>query len=177
MKINIWITKQDAISGKITKYYNICPQQTNWPDFVQVSVSQDEFARLEDRGSNNSSKLTESSKNDWGGDHWLVDQYNRNREHKDRVTSKEEIPYIYERNPDTNTVYRRRAGDKHENREAIDFKKETATLGLGERFYRDEKDLEQLTAEMKKKTGEEFMTWFHKLTKQEQSKLAAFYND
>ena len=88
MKINIWITKQDAVSGKITKYYNVCPQQTNWPDFVQVSVSQDEFARLEDRGSNNSIKLTSPSpnKNEWGGDHWLVDQYNRNRLPEDQVT-------------------------------------------------------------------------------------------
>jgi len=30
---------------------------------------------------------------------------------------------------------------------------------------------------MKDKTGEEFLTWFHKLTKNEQTKLAAYYND
>ena len=48
MKINIWINKREAVSGKITKYYNIAPQSSDWPDYVQVTVSQDEFAKLED---------------------------------------------------------------------------------------------------------------------------------
>ena len=58
MKINIWINKREAVSGKITKYYNIAPQSSDWPDYVQVTVSQDEFAKLEDRGYNRSIKLT-----------------------------------------------------------------------------------------------------------------------
>ena len=36
---------------------------------------------------------------------------------------------------------------------------------------------QQLMDEMKDKTGGEFLTWFHKLTKNEQTKLAAYYND
>ncbi len=172
MKINVWVTKQDAVSGKITKYYNICPQQTNWPDFVQVTISQDEFARLEDNGSNNSRQLTsaDENNNDWAGDHWLVQQYNRNRLPEDQVTSKEEIPYVYEKNPDTNEVYRRKSGDKHENRERV-------SMGVSERDYSGERGLEQIREEMKDITGGEFETWFHRLTKNEQSTLQQFFNN
>ena len=50
MKIHIWINKSEAISGKITKWYIFGPpQSSNWTDYVQVSISQDEFARLEDK--------------------------------------------------------------------------------------------------------------------------------
>jgi len=100
----------------------------------------------------------------------LVDQYNRNRLENEWVESREEIPYIFERNPDTNTVYRRKTGDIHVNREVV-------RVGLGERSYTKEKDLETLKSEMENRTGQDFMTWFHKLTKNEQSNLAAHYND
>jgi hypothetical protein len=175
MKVNIWIRKEEAISGNITKYYNVAPQSSDWPNYVEVSITQDEFAKLEDRDSNNSRDLTypefvdkhykKESKDDW-----LVAQYNRNREQKDWVKSKKEIPYIYEKNPDTGTVYRRHSGDKHENRERV-------SMGVAERDYSGEKGLSQLQEEMMEKTGAEFMTWFHKLTKNEQTKLASFYND
>ena len=50
MKITIWIHKSEAISGEITTYYTHgLPQSSNWTDYVQVLISQDEFARLEDR--------------------------------------------------------------------------------------------------------------------------------
>ena len=49
MKIHIWIDKKEAVSGNITKWYTFGPpQSSNWPDYVQVSITQDEFARLED---------------------------------------------------------------------------------------------------------------------------------
>ena len=100
----------------------------------------------------------------------LVEQYNRNRLENDWVESREEIPYIFERNPDSNKVYRRRSGDVHANREVV-------SVGLGERVYSEEKDVDTLQKEMEQKTGADFMTWFHKLTKNEQSKIAAQYND
>ena len=92
MRINIWINKKEAVSGNITKYYNITPQTSTWVNYVQVSVSQDEFARLEDRHLNNSGKLTwaeldeKSMKADseiFRGEDWLVEQYNRNRDQED----------------------------------------------------------------------------------------------
>ncbi len=178
MKINIWVKKEEAISGKITEYHLHIPQP-GYQNYVQVLVTQDEFATLEDSKHDNvifESDLSDG--NDWGSDHWLTKQYNRNRDHKDQVKSKKDIPYIYERNPDTGDVFRRRSGDYTSPRELIkDSKKDTATLGLGERFYASDKELEELKKEMKKKTGADFMSWFHKLTKNEQTKLAAYYND
>ena len=76
MKINIWIRKNEAISGNITKYYNIAPQTTDWPNYIQVSISQDEFAKLEDND-----KLSIHDLNDLSmrpSEDWLVNQYNRN---------------------------------------------------------------------------------------------------
>ena len=49
MKVLIWVHKRDIESGKITNYYNICPQQSRWMDWYQIEVSQDEFAQLEDK--------------------------------------------------------------------------------------------------------------------------------
>lgn len=100
----------------------------------------------------------------------LVEQYNRNRNENEWVESREEIPYIFEKNPDNNTVYRRKSGDVHDNREVV-------SVGLGERVFTDERDLSTLQKEMESRTGQDFLSWFHKLTKNEQSKLAAYYND
>ena len=47
MKIQIWIKKEDAISGKITEYHCHIPQ-VSYNNYVQVVISQNEFARLED---------------------------------------------------------------------------------------------------------------------------------
>ena len=55
MKINIWIKKEEAISGNITKYYstepvgNLKDPDKYETDYVQVSISRDEFTRLEDK--------------------------------------------------------------------------------------------------------------------------------
>tara|TARA_Y100000310_G_scaffold303153_1_gene341224 strand:+ start:8274 stop:8594 length:321 start_codon:yes stop_codon:yes gene_type:complete len=51
-------------------------------------------------------------------DGWVVEQYNRNRAPEDWIKTREEIPYIYERNPDTGEIFRRIAGD-YDNRECI----------------------------------------------------------
>ena len=49
MKVLIWVHKRDIESGKITDWYNICPQQSRWMDWYQIEISQDEFAQLQDR--------------------------------------------------------------------------------------------------------------------------------
>ena len=113
MKITIWIHKSEAISGNITKYHTHgIPQTSNWPDYVQVQISQDEFAKLED---NNIEYVSEEEMDKlevkYGSERvpmihernpdtgeirsrvasWYVDQYNRNRDPKDHITDKSQI--------------------------------------------------------------------------------------
>jgi len=172
MKVNIWIKREEALSGNISEYYTRYPE---YKDYVQVSITTDEFARLEDKETGRSNEnytypeFVDKHYNE-KEDEWLVKQYNRNRDAKDHVKSKDEIPYIYEKNPDSGKVYRRKSGDYNSKRESV-------RVGLGERVYSGDKDLKQLKKEMEEKTGSDFMTWFHKLTKIEQTTLAAFYND
>jgi len=49
MKVNIWIHKNDIIKGLISEYYLTRPYVDRHDNFVQVSISVDEFARLEDK--------------------------------------------------------------------------------------------------------------------------------
>ena len=50
MRILIWINKEEAISGHITKWYNRNPQPTvvQGGDFVQVQISQNKFTQLQE---------------------------------------------------------------------------------------------------------------------------------
>ncbi len=50
MKVYIWIHKNDIINGKITGHSYTRPYQDRNDEWVQVSVSVDEFARLEETG-------------------------------------------------------------------------------------------------------------------------------
>jgi hypothetical protein len=113
MKINIWIKKEDAISGNITTHNTHPVMGVGYEDYVQVSITQDEFARLEDEKH----------------DRWLVDQYNRNRMAEDQIenvnqisdheeSGRSHVNYIYERNPDTNETTRRISGE-YDNKEKI----------------------------------------------------------
>jgi len=124
MKVNIWIKKEEVLSGNITEYHTHIPQ-VSYTNYVQVSITVDEFAKLED--------------------------------------GVEPAAMIHERNPDTNEIRSREIG-KHK-------------VGLGERVYTKEKDLDTLCTEMEVRTGQDFMTWFHKLTKNEQTTLAGYYNN
>tara|TARA_R110002074_G_scaffold122706_1_gene257630 strand:- start:263 stop:574 length:312 start_codon:yes stop_codon:yes gene_type:complete len=81
MKINIWIKTEEAIGGTITKYYTTEPvsnlkdpdkHKTEW---VQVQVTQDEFAKLEEKIVDENmernkleDKIYEESQNITGGD-------------------------------------------------------------------------------------------------------------
>lgn len=50
MRILIWVSIEEAISGHITKWYNRNPQQTvvQGGDYVQVQISQDKFTQLQE---------------------------------------------------------------------------------------------------------------------------------
>ncbi len=49
MKVNIWIHKNDVINNKITDYSYTRPYHDRNDEWVQVSISVDEFARIEDK--------------------------------------------------------------------------------------------------------------------------------
>ncbi len=49
MKVNIWIHKNDVINNKITDYSYTRPYHDRNEEWVQVLISTDEFARLEDK--------------------------------------------------------------------------------------------------------------------------------
>ena len=49
MKIHIWIKKEEVLNGKITEYLTSITNGQGTSDHVQVSITQDEFAQLEER--------------------------------------------------------------------------------------------------------------------------------
>ena len=51
MKILIWVHKDEAVTGKITEYHFQCPQ-VGYVNYVQVEITQDYFAQLEDKETN-----------------------------------------------------------------------------------------------------------------------------
>ena len=55
MKVFIWIHKDEAITGKITKYSFQCPQ-VGYTNYVQVEITQDYFVQLEDNINNKKRK-------------------------------------------------------------------------------------------------------------------------
>jgi hypothetical protein len=57
MKVYIWIHKNDIIKGLITEYYFTRPYHDRHEDWVQVSISVDEFAYLEDKDTQYSASI------------------------------------------------------------------------------------------------------------------------
>ena len=84
MKINIWVHKTDIVDGKITKFYNICPQNTDWINWYQVEIDQDTFIPLLDNKDNSD---------------WLIDQYNRNRDTSEHISDISNIQDDYDNQP------------------------------------------------------------------------------
>ena len=70
-------------------------------------------------GENDTLTISELDELSVKNDDWMVEQYNKNRKVEDHVNSREGIPYIYERNPDTGEIFRRRSGDYKSPRELI----------------------------------------------------------
>ena len=48
MKVLIWVHKDEVVDGKIIEYYFQCPM-AGYVNYVQISITQDEFVRLEDK--------------------------------------------------------------------------------------------------------------------------------
>ena len=134
MKIKIWIPIKDAVKNRLdSKNYSVSdPDSSDW---VEVLITTDEFTRLEDR--------------DNRGNDWVIDQYNRNKLVEDQVNSIDEIPFIYERNPDTNKVYRRRKGD-YDNREEVKVSSERIA------------DFSDMLTFIKSLNGGEFREWYER---------------
>jgi len=176
MKVIIWVHKNDIIANKILTYHFTRPIIDRHDEYVQVEVTQDEFAQLEDAKYTNKGRSEENytypqfvekhykPKKD---DDWLVAQYNRNRAQEDWVTSREEIPYIYERNPDTGDVYRRRSGDSERELMTNDeFKSSIKPI---------KKNLKKLLDEYSSVQGKDFDKWWKGLEKEEQIELSKFW--
>ena len=97
MKVLIWVHKSDVVNNNITKYYlNRQPQSSNWTDYVQVEVTQDEFVQLEDKNNevpihlrDSIQEIKSTAKRD--DEAWLVNQFNRNRSVEDQVFTIEEM--------------------------------------------------------------------------------------
>jgi hypothetical protein len=49
MKVNIWVHKNDIMSNKILTYHYTRPYHDRNDEYVQITISQDEFVQLEDR--------------------------------------------------------------------------------------------------------------------------------
>ena len=49
MRVYIWVHKRDVINNEITNYYLWRPQMTCHENYVQVSITPDDFTRLEEK--------------------------------------------------------------------------------------------------------------------------------
>ena len=89
MKVNIWIKKEDVLSGNITEYYADNPFEVGelHPrlEYIQVSISVDELARLED----------------------MKEYFDKDPLSHDAKPD----PRIFERNPSTGDIRSRNSGD------------------------------------------------------------------
>lgn len=56
MKVNIWIHRNDIISGEIVEYEYTRPYHDRNEEWVQVTISVDEFVQLEDNRIKNTLK-------------------------------------------------------------------------------------------------------------------------
>ena len=108
MKILIWVHKNDVLANKILTYHFTRPIIDRHDQYLQIEITQDEFARLEDgqksltypefrdkhytkeamiheRNPDTGEIRSRVIENDEPRDkEWYKDQYNRNRNHKDQ---------------------------------------------------------------------------------------------
>lgn len=113
MKVNIWIRKEDVSVFSITKglhvgYWLSKPDKN---DVVQISITPDEFAFLEDGIDDEEYNQYEQdyineiynkddeelSKSVDREQEWLIEQYNRNRNQDDYIASTDEIENPHEK--------------------------------------------------------------------------------
>ena len=163
MKINIWIRKEDVSVFNITKGLHVgywLTEPKNKKDMVQVSITPDEFAFLEDGIEDDEeyrqyeedyineiyNKEDEELSNAVDREQeWLIDQYNRNRDAKDHIESIDEI--------------------KNTNKDELDEKIENAKKVINEL-----KDFMNVT-------GGEFREWFDNLSERAKKIYSNKYGD
>ena len=180
MKIKIWIPIKDAVKGKVdpNNYSVSDPDSGKW---VEVLITPDELQTLEDGvekymedGDGRSAKnytypqFVEKHYNPERDEDWLVLQYNRNRAPEDWIKTREDIPYIYEKD-DKGNVYRRRSGDYKSDRELMtndEFKASNKPIV---------KNLKQLLNEYSTIQGKDFDKWWKSLSNTEQIELTKFW--
>ena len=163
MKINIWIRKEDVSVFNITKGLHVgywLTEPKNKKDMVQVSITPDEFAFLEDGIEDDeeyrqyeedyineiyNKEDEELSKAVDREQEWLINQYNRNRDAKDHIESIDEI--------------------KNTNKDELDEKIENAKKVINEL-----KDFMNVT-------GGEFREWFDNLSERAKKIYSNKYGD
>ena len=100
MKVLIWVHKNDVLENKITNYYLTRPVIDRHDEYLQIVLTQDEFVKLEDNVTSdniplhlidNIQKIQQSVRVDEQKDAWLVDQFNRNRDHKEQINTINDI--------------------------------------------------------------------------------------
>ena len=89
MKVLIWIHKDEVVSGDITNYEFTRPYHDRNNEWVQVSITQDKFTRLEDKRFDKVARLKDDEGN----------------------LFKDEEALIFERNPQTGKIRSRKVGD------------------------------------------------------------------
>jgi hypothetical protein len=131
MKVNIWIQKEEVLNGNITSYYTQIKNK-GYEDYVQVSITADEFARLEDRDIRHTDQ--EYSQDNWNkgverlgpNPNSLADViYESDLDNASQANKTEGM--IYERNPDSGEVYKRIKGD-YDNREKVKDEEKSASI-------------------------------------------------
>ena len=119
MKVNIWVHKNDVVSNKILTYHLTRPIIDRHDEYVQITISQDEFVQLEDKQEwgelpdeenlfVDEEAMIHERNPDTGeirsrkskiyrtdNESWLINQYNRNRDIKDHVDNVNDIPKDY----------------------------------------------------------------------------------
>ena len=163
MKVNIWIRKEDVSVFNITKGLHVgywLTEPKNKKDMVQVSITPDEFAFLEDGIEDDeeyrqyeedyineiyNKEDEELSKAVDREQEWLINQYNRNRDAKDHIESIDEI--------------------KNTNKDELDEKIENAKKVINEL-----KDFMNVT-------GGEFREWFDNLSERAKKIYSNKYGD
>ena len=163
MKVNIWIRKEDVSVFNITKGLHVgywLTEPKNKKGMVQVSITPDEFAFLEDGIEDDeeyrqyeedyineiyNKEDEELSKAVDREQEWLINQYNRNREAKDHIESVDEI--------------------KNVNKDELDEKIENAKKVINE------------LQDFMKVTGGEFREWFDNLSERAKKIYSNKYGD
>ena len=148
MKINIWIKKEEVLSGNITKYYTqIFNTKLGYEDYVQVSITTDEFSRLEDNNCN-----FDLQKNPRAQYSKLLD----NASAANRVGG-----MIHERNPDTGDIKSRKINSHNS-----EIKTSTTE--------RSEDGFEKFVFAL---NGGEFVKWHESATEEEKDKYNWLLNN